>query len=338
MMRRRLLGLALLVAVLAAACTTEESSNPGPTLTSTTSTTLPVTSTTTADTTPTTVAPATETGTTETANTVAATTTPSSTGPTDAVVPLLIGGEDGGWLSLGAWQFDQWTDAVDANGDPVAPSIGPGTAVTVSNLGTSATGQLGESTEACFDERVGPTIDVTVPLPDPPGFGYSAVALPTPNWDLTPRPLAVLARAPATYEALGVDAFTGESVDASLGSVAQLVVTDLDGDGDDEAVAVFEYVQPDSIRGAPGDLASVLLVNATTRESSTVLQSFVAEDLDPDGLALIERFRILDVADYNGDGTLEVAVHAWYYEGSSVIVFEYDGTELIEVLAAGCGA
>jgi len=35
---------------------------------------------------------------------------------------------------------------------------------------------------------------------------------------------------------------------------------------------------------------------------------------------------------------MEVAVHAWYYEGSSVIVFEYDGTELTEVLATGCGA
>ena len=329
MIRRGLLALALGVAVVA--CTTEQSSNPGPTLTSTTSTTLPVTSTT-----------ATATTTTADATAVATTTAPDTTtgpsAPTDALVPLLIGGPEGGWLSLGAWEFDQWTEAVDANGNPVAPSIGPGTTVTVTNLGPSATGQLGESTEACFDGRVGPTLDVTVPLPDPPGFGYAAVALPTPNWELTPRPLAVSARGPATYEALGADAFTGDPVDASLGAVDQLVVTDLDGDGDDEALVVFEYVQADSIRGAPGDLASVLLVDATTREPSTVLQSFVDEDLDPDDLPLIERFRILDVADYNGDAIMEVAVHAWYYEGSSVIVFEYDGTELTEVLATGCGA
>ena len=38
MIRRRLLGLAVGVAVVGAACTTEQSSNPGPTLTSTTST------------------------------------------------------------------------------------------------------------------------------------------------------------------------------------------------------------------------------------------------------------------------------------------------------------
>lgn len=335
MIRRRLLGLALGVAALGAACTTEQSSNPGPTLTSTTSTTmLRATTTTTADT-------------ITTADTAAASTTTSpdttTTGPSapvDALVPLLIGGPEGGWLSLGAWEFDQWSEAVDANGDPMAPSIGPGTAVTVTNLGPGATGQLGESArlEACFDERVGPIIDVTIALPDPPGFGYGAVALPTPSWDLTPRPLAVSSRGPATYGALGVDAFTGDPVNASLGAVDQLVVTDLDGDGDDEALVVFEYVQTNSIRGAPGDLASVLLVDATTRESSTVLASFVDENLGPDDLPLIERFRILDVADYNGDTIMEVAVHAWYYEGSSVIVFEYDGTELTEILAAGCGA
>ena len=329
MMPRRLVALALAIAVTVAACTTEESSNPRPTLTSTTSTTVPPTTTTIAETTTTEAASST--------STPAATTT-APTGPTDAVVPLLIGGQAGGWLYLGAWQFDRWAEAVDANGDPVATSIGPGTAVTVSNLGPDATGQLGEATDACFDDRVGPTIDVTVPYPEPPGFGYAAVALPTPTWELTPRPLAVSTRAPDAYLSLGVDAFDGEPVDASLGAVEQLLVTDLDGDGDDEALVVFEYVQPDSIRGAPGDLSSVLLVDAATRDSSTVLQSFVDEGLGPDEFPLIERFRILDVADYNGDGTMEVAVHAWYYEGASVIVYEYDGTELTEVLSTGCGA
>jgi hypothetical protein len=330
MMPRRLVALALAIGVVGAACTTEESSNPGPTLTSTTSTTtVPATTTTTAETTTTVAASST---------TSPATTSTAPTGPTDAVVPLLIGGQDGGWLFLGSWQFDRWVEAVDANGDPVATSMGPGTAVTVSNLRSNAAGQLGEATEACFDERVGPTVDVTVPYPEPPGFGYAAVALPTPTWELTPRPLAVSTRAPDAYQALGVGAFDGQPVDASLGAVEQLVVTDLDGDGDDEALMVFEYVQPDSIRGTPGDLSSVLLVDAATRDSSTVLQSFVDEGLGPDDFPLIERFRILDVADYNGDGTMEVAVHAWYYEGASVIVYEYDGTELTEVLSTGCGA
>jgi hypothetical protein len=72
--------------------------------------------------------------------------------------------------------------------------------------------------------------------------------------------------------------------------------------------------------------------------ASTVERSFVDADLGPDEFPLIERYRVLAVADLNGDGRTEVAVHAWYYEGASVIVYGYDGAELTEVLANGCGA
>jgi hypothetical protein len=328
MISRRLVALGVVVAATVAACTTEQSSNPAPTLTSTTSTTSTTTTTT----------PTTTTVPPKPTTTVAQTTTSLPSGPADVEVPLLIGGAQGGWLSLGAWRFDAWAEAVDSAGDPVTPTIGPGTAVTVSNLGSDKLGKLGTYTEACFDGRVGPTVDVTVPAPDPPSFGYGAVALPTPSWDLEPRPLAVLATGPAAYEQLGAAAFSGDPVDGTQGAVTQLVVTDLDGDGDDEALVVYEYIQPDSIRGAPGDFAALLLVDATTRTSSTVLKSFVDQNLGANELPLIERFRVVDVADYNGDGRMEVAVHSWYYEGASVTVFEYDGTELTQVLSAGCGA
>jgi hypothetical protein len=327
MIDRRFVALGLAVAVVVAACTTEQSSNPAPALTSTTSTTS--TSTTTSTTT--TVAPSTSTSVPPSTSTLPA-------GPADVEVPLLIGGAQGGWLSLGAWRFDAWVEAVDATGAPVTPSIGPGTAVTVSNLGSDTDGTLGAFSEACSDGRTGPTIDVTVAPPDPPGFGYAAVALPTPAWALEPRPLAVLDTGPAAYDQLGADALGGDPVDASSGAVVQVVVTDLDGDGDDESLVVYEHVTADSIRGAPGDFAALLLVDATTRTSSTVLKSFVDQNLGAGNLPLIERFRVVDVADYNGDGRTEVAVHAWYYEGASVTVFEYDGTELTQVLSAGCGA
>jgi hypothetical protein len=76
-----------------------------------------------------------------------------------------------------------------------------------------------------------------------------------------------------------------------------------------------------------------------------VLLSVVPDDADDgdngdDGsFEVLERYRILDVADLNGDGRMEVLVHAWYYEGASVIVYTYDDDgELTEVLATGCGA
>jgi hypothetical protein len=246
-----------------------------------------------------------------------------------------VGGADGGWLNLGEWQFDGWSDAVDADGNPIAPTVGPGTAVIVSNLDAESAGQLGETTEACSDGRIGPTVDVSVAAPDPPGFGYAALALPTPTWVLKPRPVAVTDGAPASYTTLGQAAFAGTAVDASLGAAQQLVVTDLDGDGDSEALMVYEFIKPGTVRGAAGDLSSVLLVDAATRTSSTVERSFVAPT---DRIPSLERYRILDVADVNGDGRMEVAVHAWQFEGAVVRLYEYDGTKLTQVLSAGCGA
>lgn len=324
------LAAALSIALLIAACTTEEQSSPQPTLTSTTSTTTTSTTTTTSPP---------ESTTTTTAPPESTTTAPS--GPADALVPLLIGGSsDAGWLFLGAWQQDRWQPSSDPSGNPIRPGIEAGTSFVVSNLSGETQVTLGENTEACFDGRVGPAIDVEITPPEPPGFGYSAVAVLQKPWELKPRPVAVSSTAPEAYRALGEAAFEDEAVDASQGAVEQLVVTDLDGDGDDEALVSFEFVQP-SIVGAPGDLAALLVIDATTREADTVLLSAVPDDAgdgDDGSFELIERYRVLDVADLNGDGRMEVLVHAWYYEGAAVIVYTYDDGELTEVLAAGCGA
>ena len=330
-MKRVALTVAVSLLALGTACTSEQESSPRPTLTSTTSTstTTPPATTAATSTTTSTAAP----------TTVGATTTTLPSGPADVLVPLLIGGADSaGWLFLGAWQRDSWQESIDPSGDPIRPGIAAGTPFTVSNLEGETDVELGENTEACFDDQVGPAIDVDVSPPEPPGFGYNAVAMLTQAWPLKPRPVATTATAPDAYQALGEASFDGEPVDATQGDVEQVVVADLDNDGDDEALVAFEFVQPTAAPGAPGDLAAILLVDVDTRNASTVLQSLVPEDLDEDTFPLIERFRVLDVADLNGDGRMEVLIHAWYYEGASVVVYTYDGAELTQVLAAGCGA
>ena len=329
-MRRRIaLVAAATLVTLGLGCTSEQQSSPQPTLTSTTSTTT---------TTPPTTTVATSTTTTVAPTTAAPSTTTLPAGPANAVIPLLVGGADSaGWLFLGAWQQDQWQEATDPSGSPISPGITAGTQAIVSNLSVETTGEIGENTEACFDGQVGPTVGAEVAPPEPPGFGYNAVAALGPTWPLKPRPVAVAPTSPDAYRAIGEASFEGEPVDASAGDVEQLVIADLDGDGDDEALVAFEFVQP-GIVGTPGDLATILLVDVNTRVATTVLQSLVDQELDENTFPLIEQFRILDVADLNGDGRMEVLVHAWYYEGASVIVFTYDGTELTQVLAAGCGA
>jgi hypothetical protein len=326
------MAVAASIVLLATACTTEQQSTPQPTLTSTTSTSTTSTTTT--------IAPP-ESTTTTTAP-PESTTTVAPAGPVDALVPLLIGGSsDGGWLFLGAWQQDRWQPATDPNGNPIRPGIEAGASFVASNLSGETPVTLGDNTEACFDGRVGPAIGIELAPPDPPGFGYSAVAVLQNPWPLKPRPVAVSSRAPEAYRALGEAAFEDEAVDATQGGVEQLVVTDLDGDGDDEALVSFEFVQPSAGPGAPGDIAALLVIDATTRAADTVLRSAVPADAD-DGTGgsfeVIERYRILDVADLNGDGRMEVLVHAWYYEGAAVIVYTYDDGALTEVLTTGCGA
>ena len=190
----------------------------------------------------------------------------------------------------------------------------------------------------CIDLRVGPTVDTPVAVPAPPGFGYSALALPTPTWPLQPRPVVVITADIPGYQAAGEAAFADAPVDATLGEVEQIVLADLDGDGDEESLVVFEHVDPAAATGAPGDLAAVVAIDTATGASAAIEGNFVALDAAPDPPPITSRYRILDVADLNGDGLMEVVVHRWFFEGAAVVVFAYDGTTFTEALAAGCGA
>lgn len=325
------LAAAALAALLGAACTTVEQSTPAsrPTITATTSTTVAATVATTQPPAQTTIVETTESTTT---------TSTLPAGPADAVVPLVIGGADGGWLSIGTWQSDHWEDAFDDDDQPIAPPLTSGDAVTIIDLDGARPAEVGAATEACFDGRQGVAISPTVSAPEPPGFGYNGIAAATPEWDLVPRPVGVTATGPDSYRELGEDIFANQPVDASNGSIQQVVIADLDADGDDEAIVSFEFAQPSTGPGAPGDFASVFVVDTDTREASTILENSIDADLPPEVFPVLERYRVLGVADFNGDSRMEVAVHAWYYEGASVLLYAYDGTSMTEVLATGCGS
>jgi hypothetical protein len=318
----RCLSLAV-VPVIVAACTTEQVSEPGPTLTSTTSTTVASAPTTVAETTlPDTTVPATAPATTS------ETTLPSVA--VSAEVPLFVGGAgEGGWLTLGAWDVDDWADTGDDGRS--AGGVTPEQPATISNLDGEATGTFGADAVACFDDSTGPTVDVSAPVDSE----LTSLALPTPSWPLKPRPVAVSARAPADYAAIAQGAFAGQRVDATLGRVGQLVVVDLDGDGDDEALVVFQYIQPGGGPGTPGDLSTVVLVDASTRQSSVVEREFVGTDAGAGEITV--RFEIVDVADVNGDGLMEVVIDASNYEGVTTTLYTYDGVELTDELSTGCG-
>lgn len=329
------------LALVAAACSDEQASGPGtdalPPATADTTTSSTTTTPTTVPPTdaPTTTAAETTTTAAPTTTAVPTTTTPPPTGqPVGSAVPLFAGGGTaGGWLHLGEWSGTGWTaaDAVDGEAFTV------GAPVRVTSLSTPhIDAVLGGAAETCFDDRVGPAIDVDVAPPEPPGFGYGHVAVGG-DWPLAPRPVVPIDAEIPAYQAAGEALFADSPIDPSLGDVVQIVLADLDGDADEEALVVFEHVQ-DSIMGAPGDLAAVFLVDTATGETSELFSTFVAEAEDGTPTDIIDRFRVIGVADLNADGWLEVLVHTWYFEGAAVAVFEYDGDALVRVLFEGCGS
>ncbi len=342
--RLRLVALTVVAATVAAACSEQEPAAPAtlPAATATTPTsTLPTTnppatttapSTTAAPTTSTTAAPTT-------------TTAPAPSGiPTDVSTPLFAGSSTDAWLYLGRWTGSGWENAFDDTGAPIPSTIADGADVTIAELGqTPVSGTAGGTAEACAVEPDlvvdGPVIAPNAGVPDVPGFGYRAIALPA-AWDVHPREAVEVDETIQAYADAGVAAFAGDPVETQAGEVDQTVVVDLDGDGDTEVLVVFGHeAEPvEGQTGPPAGFSALLLLDADSRDGTVVAKSFSALDEGNPAAEPYDSFRVLDVADVNGDGIAEVVVHTWFVDGAGVIVFEYDGATLGEVLQAGCGS
>jgi hypothetical protein len=332
---RQLLAAALATAVVAG-CTTQESADPvEPTAPPST---LLETTTTTA---PTTTVPETTTTTTLPPTTTAAptTTTPPPSGtPTGGSVRYYAGGDPDGWLYVGRWTGDGWEGPLDADGEPRDSSLDTSD-VLIHEIGIDPIdGTVGATIELCGGTRSGPIISPNARAPEVPGFGYRSIAF-EPDWNSEPRQIAAVDADIASYTAAGVEAFDGIDVDASSGAVRQIVVSDLDGDRDSESLVAF----------TGEDFSALLLIDADSGRATRVVRDFPRPPEAPTGTTLagattttvppdpIERYRVLTVADLNGDGLMEFVVHSWTEDQEAeVLVYTYDGTEVDAVLRASC--
>lgn len=323
-------------AIVVTACTTREAVppaaitttiEPGP-ATDPATTTEPETSTTTDTTVATTTIPETTAPTT--------TTPPPSGAPSSTATQFFAGGDPDGWLYVGRWTGDGWEGALDADGGPRNPAADAADVI-IHEIGIDPIdGSVGATIELCSGERSGPVISPNARAPEVPGFGYRSMAFAA-DWDTEPRRIAVVDADIESYTAAGVASFEGTDVDASTGSVDQIVVSDLDGDGDSESLVAF----------GGDDFSSLLLIDADSGAATTVARDFLPVAAPAPGAttppttapaAPVERFRVLAVADLNGDGLAEFVTHAWNDadEVTEVIVNTYDGSEVDSVLTASC--
>jgi hypothetical protein len=339
-MKRRRTAVVATALLTVGACTSQEavpdqSSAPTipPLTTSTTS--LPATTTTVAPPPATTLVPDTtvpEPATTPPPTTVA----PPSGDPTSISTELFGGGEADGWLYLGRWTGNDWEPGVDG-GNVTEPSISDGTDVAIHELDVDVIdGSANGSADACPSGRTGPIISPNARAPQDPGFGYRSIAFDA-DWPTRPRRVEVVDADVPAYADAGVAAFGGTGIDASGGSISQLTLADLDGDGDTESIVVFD--------GA--GFSALLVIDAQTGESITAARSIQTSTLAPGGggdegspapiITPNDEHRVLDLVDVNGDGLMEVVAHVYVDAGDAQIqVITYDGTDVDTVLTAGC--
>ncbi len=328
----RFLPTIVVLTLVGVACTQQESVTPvSPAPTSPTTTTAPTT---------TAAAPVTEPPANDasepsvqaTTTTVPPTTTPPPSGtPSPTPTQYFGGGDPDGWLYLGRWTGNAWEAAVDENQQPRQPAITDDQVLIHEVDIGPIEGAVGSTAEACTDGRTGPVISPNARAPEDPGFGYRSIAFAA-DWPTEPRQIALVDASVDSYVAAGVAAFEGTGVDAASGQLQQIVVTDLDGDGDSESLVAF----------GGADFSALLLIDADSGSALTVARDNVpaaAPDTGPTTEppeASFERHRTLAVADLNGDGLMEFIVHAWEDNRASVIVNTYDGTEVTAVLTTSC--
>ena len=304
-----------------------------PPLTSST-TSLPSTTTTVAAPPETTVVP--DTTIPEAATTLPPATTevPPSGDPTSNSIELFGGGDADAWLYLGRWSGDDWEPGDDA----VEPNISEGTAVAIHELDVATIdGSVTGFGDACPSGRPGPIISPNARAPQDPGFGYRSIAFDA-DWPTRPRRVEVVDVSVQAYVDAGVAAFGQTGIDASGGSISQLTLTDLDGDGDTESIVVFD--------GA--GFSALLVIDAQTGAAITAARSVQTSTIAPGGggeeggspapiITPNDEHRVVDVVDVNGDGLMEVIVHTFVdASDAQVSVLTYDGADVDTVLTASC--
>lgn len=271
-------------------------------------------------------------------STIAPSTTVAPVGdPTSVSTEYFLGGAAEAGLYLGRWTGTAWESDRGEDQQLREPAASSGDDIVVHELDVAPIeGTIEGSGVACAsDGRTGPVISTEVAAPDEPGTGYRTIAFPA-DWPTSPRPVAVVNASIESYVAAGQAAFEDLAIDTSSGSIEQLVVADLDGNGDTEALVAFDGAGFSALLLIDTDTAAATTVARSGTE--TVTPTTVAGGDDPVETTTtpFATYRALDVVDLNGDGRLEIVVQAVRGGAVRVTVNEYDGTKVSRVLTTAC--
>lgn len=157
------------------------------------------------------------------------------------------------------------------------------------------------------------------------------------GWNLFPRASRKIFPTNSSYERIVRTFLKKKGIRNTTIKIEQGFLVDLDGDMQDEAVIAATFyrdgLSPSAVKG---DYSFVLVRKIVGKSVKEILLGgdFIKKDLE---FGAPSEYHISAIADFNGDGNMEIAVFSQYYEGASAGIFVIKQDESEMVLDAGCG-
>ncbi len=151
-----------------------------------------------------------------------------------------------------------------------------------------------------------------------------------------PRRVQTLSNKNRLYQAV-VNGFLEKNGIMVPGRITRIVRVDLDGDGMKEVIiqaSSRDNVTDGGMSGMkPNDYSLVLLRYENKGKAGEIPLMFD----HPSAESLNYMNKIEAIADFDGDGTMEMVVSSSYYEGESATLFRFRGTKVIKLVEMGDG-
>lgn len=202
-------------------------------------------------------------------------------------------------------------------------------------------GFLGRGTGTGAEEAGAPCEDTRIVEMKPSFEGVGAIGSGG-SWAAMPRVPKRVPVGSAFYAKAVADMLKANGIDDPDVNIEQILRIDLEGDGTSEVlVSASHFAGSENNEplpsAEPGDYSIVFMRKVVRGEVKTVVlaKEIITEKIE---FGAPSKYSVEGVLDLNGDRVMEVVLNGRYYEGGWSSVYEVKGTDVEEVLSAGCGA
>jgi hypothetical protein len=242
-----------------------------------------------------------------------------------SLIPIIDA--DTNWL-IGATKQGRWIDSPTAG-----PLIGAQQYQLLTTMGDTSTA-IGTITRSdlrdicpnLFTVALQPQIDRQKTI----GIGSGATHA------LQPRPIRQLDLTSAVYDNAITDVLNVIGLSNAMIGLVQGFQTDIDGDGTQEVVLTAEHrgdgTEHVTASAKAGDYSAVMIV----KDGKATMIAYDIQTKDVEFGAPLE-FRVVGVADLNGDSRMDLVVSSSYYEGTTTTIYDLLPEGSREAISTGCG-